>query len=155
MRSLNAFLSRITSFPPSIAPIWSLANWKRINRSLKCRSWAIDYRFKVWLQKASKLCICNHLPDFAISGFNRSLQSRSSGQVITAWKHNSFLTPDMASKNDARHDIGLFHQWIIDAMSGIVFWVKKADVFSYVNHLPNFSISGFNIHSKNTRVGNL
>jgi len=30
------------------------------------------------------------------------------GQLIASIKFGCFLTPDMVSKNDARHDIGLF-----------------------------------------------
>ena len=55
------------------------------------------------------------------------------GQFITGMKYSSFLTPDMASKNDARHDIDLFSAEItrchvsmfFDTMSG----VKKLATF--------------------------
>ena len=70
------------------------------------------------------------------------------GQVIDAWKYSSFLTPDMASKNDARHGIDCSLVIQPDAISGIVFWRRvwrqKAHVFSCCNHLPNFGIWGFN-----------
>jgi len=47
--------------------------------------------------------------------------------MIAGVNLGSFLTPDMASKNDARHGIGLFsagitrfHVWqLFDAMSGV------------------------------------
>jgi len=73
------------------------------------------------------------------------------GQLITGIKIDSFLTPEMASKNDARHGIGLTYHWTnlchvsglasglptteqIYAMSGIVFWRhvwrQKACLFS-------------------------
>ena len=67
--------------------------------------------------------------------------------MITAWKYISFLTPDMASKNDARHGIDCSLVRQPDAMSGIVFWRhvwrQKAHVFSCCNHLPDFGIWGF------------
>ena len=43
------------------------------------------------------------------------------GQLIAGMKFRIFLTPDMASKNDGRHGIGLSSHSPIDAMSGVVF----------------------------------
>jgi len=43
------------------------------------------------------------------------------GQVITGTKFGSFLTPDVASKNDARHGIDYSELGYCNAMSGIVF----------------------------------
>jgi len=43
------------------------------------------------------------------------------GQVIAGTKFVSFLTPDMASTNDARHGIDQSLLRLHDAMSGIVF----------------------------------
>ena len=43
-------------------------------------------------------------------------------QLVAGMKFRSFLTPDMASKNDARHDIDLFRARITaDAKSDIAF----------------------------------
>jgi len=62
----------------------------------------------------------------------------------------AFLTPDMASKNDARYGIEGYpcSTHLFDAMSGIVFWrhvwrQKAAKLFTW-NHLPNFGIWAFN-----------
>jgi len=43
------------------------------------------------------------------------------GQLITGMKFSSFLTPDMASKNGARHGTDYLVLGKPDAMSGIVF----------------------------------
>ena len=81
----------------------------------------------VWRQKAHVFPCCNHLPNFGIWGFifeglhaevvlltpdistktipEIEASNAEFGQVIAAWKYSSFLTPDMASKNDARHGI--------------------------------------------------
>jgi len=65
-------------------------------------------------------------------------------QLITAWHFASFLMPNMASKAVAKHGIGLSYLWMINAVSGIVFWChvwrQKAGKVCTCNHLPNFGI---------------
>ena len=94
----------------------------------------------VWREEAYKFSCCNQLANLgkrtgrAISwvflhGRNTSITRllptegliAEVGQLIARIKFCSFLAPDMASKNDARHGIGLTSHWLIDAMHGIVF----------------------------------
>ena len=81
---------------------------------------------QVWRQKATKLDTRNHLPNFNRRAFKFKgqknfktkhcqvgVQETIEGsnaevvQLIAGMNFTSFLTPDMASKNDARHGIGL------------------------------------------------
>jgi len=63
------------------------------------------------------------------------------GQVTAGTKLGSFLTPDMASKNDARHGIGLYYHWLTAYMSGIVFFMpclaSKSSQTLYPQSLTN------------------
>jgi len=64
------------------------------------------------------------------------------GQVIAGRNFVRFLTPDIASKNDARHGIDYSVLGQLDAMSGIDFlrhvWRQKAAKLCTSNHLPNY-----------------
>ena len=46
-----------------------------------------------------------HVEGLYVSGGTNEALKAGVGQVITSMKFVSFLTPDMASKNDARHGI--------------------------------------------------
>jgi len=58
-------------------------------------------------KKQEKFCICNHLVNFGKLEASIEALFDEVGQVIAGKKSRSFLTPDMASKNDARHGIVL------------------------------------------------
>jgi len=55
-------------------------------------------------------------------------------ELIAGIKCTTFLTPDMASKIDARHGIGLSYYWLLDAMYGIVY-----DAMSGAKKLANIT----------------
>jgi len=59
------------------------------------------------------------------------------GQVIAGTMFVSFLTPDMASKNDARYGINPCTRKIL-----CHFWCQKADKLNTCNQLPNFGKRG-------------
>ena len=63
-------------------------------------------------------------------------------QVIAGIKFVIFLTPDKASKNDARNGIEWSGLWCSDAMSGIGFWRhvcrQKASELYTCNQVPKF-----------------
>jgi len=93
-------------------------------------------RCYVWRQKATKLFTCNHL-------HNWSLKCRSWASDYSMETHG-FLTPDMASKNDARHGIVSFrvgttrcHVWhrFFEAMFGF----KKLTNFVPVINFPTLA----------------
>ena len=51
-------------------------------------------------------CVCNIKPKYRCA-YTSEGSNAECGQLITDMKLRSFLTPDLVSKNDARHGIGL------------------------------------------------